>query len=162
MINLSLFLRFFSFMVILTYSGEQRRVEDYYPLSLGNTWTYSTDPPFDNLTDTMTEELDSSFFYNGLLVYSCYHWFHKNVTSQWYNGLLYFDGEIRHYFFIEVDTSEYEILLKEPLEVGHEWKFGKGKRAKIVSTDVTVNVPAGVFKDCIKVCYWSEKEKIFI
>lgn len=106
----------------------QRTAEAYYPLAIGNRWTYDAD--FLGEKRTHTVELvsrEGGFFVdnNG-----------AKLTIDAYG--------IR-------DDRRY--LLQEPIQQDHAWKntvsVSATERYKIDSVGATCETPAGVFKDCV-------------
>jgi len=69
------------------------------------------------------------------------------------------NGELRWYTDLSrtLDTINYSVLLKEPIETGNKWpydhdQYGFGNDSVVViATGLTVEVPAGTYDDCIKI-----------
>ena len=110
------------------------QLEEYYPLSVGNCWTYATS--FQNqsqpdLKVCIVKE-DKGFFLDNRPVPSRLR---LDAT-----GLR--DGKVRY-------------LLKAPLEEGQKWMSVADVRTvehyQIEAVDRKVKVPAGVYKDCVVV-----------
>jgi hypothetical protein len=108
----------------------QPAVARYFPLAVGNTWTYQT--RFGGKVERNTVRIESK---EG-------RFFRDNQR-----GALAFDGEGLR------DERRYLIL--GPLEPGRAWESrledGKTERYEIVRTDATVQVPAGRFDDVLVV-----------
>lgn len=109
-------------------SAPQRTAESYYPLAVGNRWTY--DAEFLGEKRTHTVEIvsrEGGFFVdnNG-----------ARLTIDAYG--------VR-------DDRRY--LLQEPIQQDHAWKntvsVSATERYKIDSVGATCETPAGVFKDCV-------------
>lgn len=109
---------------------QQPAVARYFPLAVGNSWTYQT--RFGGKVERNTvriEGREGGFF----------------VDNQ--RGRLAFDGEGLR------DERRYLIL--GPLEPGRSWEShleaGKTERYEVVATDATVHVPAGRFENVLVV-----------
>lgn len=57
--------------------------------------------------------------------------------------------EIRPDGIFNLDAGHY--LIREPLDVGQTWPTTNGRMARIVATDVHVEVPGGVFDHCLQI-----------
>lgn len=155
------------FISILTFINCEHKAIEYWNLKVGNSWVLQNlksldDPP-------------------GMLEYKCvekYNWEGKTVykltvaednyssPDEWF--LIYTDGELRCYFDEEPsNTSDYYIFLKEPIETGKEWDYERPIRdtrtfrAKILSTNLTLLVPAGKLNNCVKVEYYDIYDKSY-
>jgi hypothetical protein len=108
--------------------AQQPAVARYFPLAVGNSWTYQT--RFGGKVERNTVrivEKEGRFFRDNQ------------------RGALAFDGEGLR------DERRYLIL--GPIEPGRSWESrlddGKVERYEIVATDATVAVPAGRFEDVL-------------
>lgn len=106
-------------------------LKDYYPLAVGNSWTYVIKPaPPERAQATVELVSEENGFYR------------MNVGGQIAARSTSVTDGVRD-------------MLREPLEVGNEWvavpEASEVERYKIVSTDAVVKTPAGRFRDCIKV-----------
>lgn len=106
----------------------------YYPLSTGNSWTYQTSfqgQPQTDLTVSIVKEEKGYFIDNGPTPS------HLRFDAE---GLR--DGMIRY-------------LLRRPVKTGTKWMSVVDVRTvehyEILSTNETVKVPAGSFRDCVVV-----------
>jgi hypothetical protein len=110
------------------------QLEEFYPLSVGNCWTYSTS--FQNqaqpdLKVCIVKEEDGYFLDN------------RPAPSRLrFDATGLRDGQVRY-------------LLKAPLEEGAEWMSVADvrtvERYRIDAVGKKIKVPAGVFKDCVVV-----------
>jgi hypothetical protein len=119
-------------------AGKQVRSEtgfqarDYYPLAVGNAWTYKITPaPPDNSSGRVeiVSADDEGFFVDN----------RGNRLMGRTDGV--FDG--------------HRFLLQEPLEMGHKWKAIPSPSVvedyEIIGIGVRVSVPAGTYENCVKV-----------
>jgi len=151
--------------------------EEFYPTPDGATWTYSISLTGDYLSDS-----ENSNF--GLLnIISNYATTQQSQTTMRINGtdqhqtagtvdileasvddspfiIVYYifidENEGRWYYALDDDT--HWLLLKFPLTSGKTWDFdlyGSTVTAKIIGEE-SVTVPAGTFKNCIKIEYSQE------
>lgn len=108
----------------------QPEVARYFPLAVGNSWTYQT--RFGGKVERNTVRIESK----------AGGFFHDNQR-----GRLAFDGEGLR------DERRYLIL--GPIEPGRSWESrledGRTERYEIVQTDASVQVPAGRFGDVLVV-----------
>ncbi|HEY8209810.1 MAG TPA: hypothetical protein VIG99_20120 [Myxococcaceae bacterium] len=103
---------------------------EYYPLAVGNSWTYSANMLGDHSESTVT------------IVKQDFGWFVDDHKSRF-----------------KVDAyglrDEKRYLIRAPLEVGKAWtsvvSVQSVEHAKIVDTDESVTVLAGVFDHCLTV-----------
>jgi hypothetical protein len=105
------------------------QVADYYPLAVGNRWTYVVNGRAEKLVEVRILKEEGGFFHD----------------SQ--GGQLAVDG-----FGIR-DQKRY--LLRAPLETGRTWtnvvSVSSTERYQILRTGAPCESPAGVFKDCVQV-----------
>lgn len=110
------------------------RLEEYYPLSVGNCWTYATSfqkQAQPDLKVCIVKEEDGFFLDN------------RPVPSRLrFDAAGLRDGKVRY-------------LLKAPLEEGQKWMSVADVRTvehfQIEAVGKKVKVPAGVYKDCVVV-----------
>lgn len=110
------------------------RARDYYPLAVGNSWTYRVTP---SPADAPLGEV-------------------KVVSEE--NGFFSVDfggHQARIGARATSITDGTRTLIEEPLEVGHEWVAVPApstvERYRIVATNADVKVPAGMFRGCLQV-----------
>ena len=141
----------------------------YYPLGEGRTWKYQISAP------TGSGEVQGEITASNLATRELKG---KKVTPQKYemqgggrsialssiyiaedaNGIYIFAQQFPHDVEPKI-TSVPEYVLKKPVKVGSTWdttlELGGGRsvpaNATIASIDEVVDVPAGTFKDCVKV-----------
>ncbi len=108
--------------------------QEYYPLDVGNRWTYATTfqgQPQADLTVSIVRE-EKNFFIDDRPTPSRLRWDGDGLR----------DGDVRY-------------LLKTPLSVGTQWlsvaDIKTVERYEIVTVGHEVRVPAGVFRDCVTV-----------
>jgi hypothetical protein len=105
------------------------RAADYYPLAVGNQWTYTTaEGPAIEKTTTITGVRDGYYIDDAL-------------------GMFRVDaGGLR-------DDKRY--MLAEPIERGRTWSsvvsVASTERYEITDVGFTTTTPAGVFRDCVAV-----------
>ena len=129
-------------------------IENYWPLAVGNKWV-TVDTSW-NGVDTTTS-IDSGY------VAESYEWNGKTVWCMKGSGsdswCVVYNNEIRVYQEPPNDTLLYNTILKEPLEVGQKWAFiafeGNTAWAEIESKTASLTVPAGTFKDCLKISVYA-------
>lgn len=106
------------------------RLESYYPLAVGNSWTYET---------TFGKRVER----NTVTIVGKENGYFRDDNR----GLFAFDAEGLR------DPSRY--LIRRPLRRGATWKsivdVGKSNRFEIVDTAASVTVPAGTFHDVLVV-----------
>lgn len=106
------------------------KARDYYPLAVGNTWTYRSTPGDETRTIAIVREEEGFFIDNNT----------PPARLQTRSTGVY-DGD--------------RFLLEEPLEVGHKWlavpSASEVERYEIVATDLELSTPAGFFKHCVGV-----------
>ena len=106
------------------------RASDYYPLAVGNAWSYRVTPgPEEPQVLSIVQRNDDGFFVDN----------HGGVLAPRNDGL--FDGK--------------RFVLQEPLVVDHVWtalpKDEAQESYKIVATDAVVTVPAGTYEGVVVV-----------
>jgi hypothetical protein len=106
------------------------KARDFYPLAVGNTWTYRSTPGDETRTIAIVREEEGFFIDNNT----------PPARLQTRSTGVY-DGD--------------RFLLEEPLEVGHKWlavpSASEVERYEIVATGLELSTPAGFFKDCVRV-----------
>lgn len=110
------------------------RARDYYPLAVGNSWTYRVTPA---PADAPLGEVKVVSEENGF--YTIDFGGHRGQIGARATSI----------------TDGTRTLLEEPLAVGHEWVAVPApsavERYRIVATDADVKVPAGMFRGCVQV-----------
>ncbi|WP_224241368.1 hypothetical protein [Hyalangium gracile] len=105
------------------------KLSEYYPLAVGNTWTYALDGRTDRQEQVKILKQEEGFF-------------HDNK-----NGQLMVDS-----FGIR-DEKRY--LLRAPLEPGRTWtnvvSVSSTERYEILHVGIPCQVPAGSFQNCVQV-----------
>lgn len=113
-----------------TASGAQPTLEAYYPLAVGNRWTYAVNGAADKRVEVAILKEEGGYFHD----------------SQ--------GGRFAHDAFGLRDGDK-RYLLRGPLEVGHGWtsivSVSSTERYRITATGVPCEVPAGSFQDCVQV-----------
>lgn len=111
--------------------GASERARDYYPLAVGNSWTYRITPAPPDMPQgeiTIVDEQDGFYALN-------------------------VGGKIGARATSITDGTRN--LIEEPLEVGHQWVAVPApsavERYEIVATDKDMKVPAGMFRGCVQV-----------
>lgn len=107
------------------------RARDYYPLAVGNSWTYRITPAPADMPEgeiAIVAEQDGFFALN-------------------------VGGKIGARATSVSDGTRN--LIEEPLQVGHTWVAVPApsavERYEIIATDAEVKVPAGLFRGCVQV-----------
>jgi hypothetical protein len=108
--------------------GPVREVEDYYPLAVGNSWTYEAEMLGTKSARTI------------------------QIVGQ--EGVFFVDDTGQK---LTIDAyglrDDKRYLLQEPIQQDHAWKntvaVGATERYRIDSVGATCEVPAGTFKDCV-------------
>lgn len=131
---------------------------DYFPLSVGDTWTYRTAPRVSEYTNTVTE----TRAVNGITTYAM-------VIHNTYSFIAKRPDGIYDYGDLDPDLptsamiySPPELLYKMPFLVGGSWdapvlseapneQSETDYRGGQVQSEETVATPAGVFAHCMKV-----------
>jgi hypothetical protein len=108
---------------------DSAQLRDFYPLAVGNTWSYRVNGRGDKTVDVKILKEEEGFF-------------HDNQGGQ----LMADSFGIR-------DQKRY--LLRGPVEPGRTWtnvvSVSSTERYEILQAGVTCEAPAGVFKDCVQV-----------
>ncbi len=111
-------------------SAPQASLEAYYPLAVGNRWTYAVNGAADKQVEVAILKEEGGYFHDSQGARFAHDAF----------GLR--DGDKRY-------------LLRGPLEVGRSWtsivSVSSTERYRITATGVPCEVPAGSFQDCVQV-----------
>ncbi len=157
--------RFLSLLAVLFIAGILNCGEDPlnprtsslpgWPLEVGNWWEY------DRLTwdgeSTVTERLRVSVTKTQRVLGNHTAYLMKEEPDGEELWIVEIDGELRGYSDTPTENQPYWIYLKTPLEIGNTWRFysepvnGVHLTAEIRSPGSTIEVPAGIFKDCVHV-----------
>jgi hypothetical protein len=110
---------------------KKHTLRDYYPLAVGNSWTYVIKPaPPDHAQATVELVSEENGFYK------------MSVGGQLAARATSITDGVRD-------------MLREPLEVGNEWvavpDASEVERYKIVDNNADVKTPAGMFRGCVQV-----------
>lgn len=109
---------------------EALSAKDYYPLAIGNKWTYRGEPHPEDVHIEIVK-VDDGFFIDN----------NEPPSRLQPRSSGIFDGD--------------RFLLEDPLEVGHTWmavpSVAAVERYEIVATDLRVQTPAGSFSNCVRV-----------
>ncbi len=105
---------------------------DFYPLSAGNAWSYDVDTG-DASTTLATTRVESSV--EGFAVVRTGESVVQYELSP--HGIRL--------------ASEKAWLIRSPLRVGSSWPARGGRSAQLVSTDTSIETPAGAFVACLEV-----------
>jgi hypothetical protein len=113
-----------------TASAAPASLEAYYPLAVGNRWTYAVNGAADKRVEVAILKEEGGYF----------------VDSQ--------GGRFAHDAFGLRDGDK-RYLLRGPLEVGRSWtsivSVSSTERYRITATGVPCEVPAGTFQGCVQV-----------
>jgi hypothetical protein len=123
----------------------------FFPLKVGNTWTYAVTQwtTADTTLDTlMTTIQQAATLYGSVTGYRDNH-------NWWYwitNGELRYNPGPGQ----PTETSPYQIWIKEPIATGTEWLYSQptlpdSYKYQIIATNATVSVPAGDFSNCLQI-----------
>jgi hypothetical protein len=125
-------------------SGQAYPVEDYFPMEVGNWWKYAEM----ETGDTLVRRITGCDTFEGQQYYEIFE-------GGSIEGLLScYDGRIGWIDAAQpiVDSSDWEILLKEPIEAGEEWANGYGNSSVVIKNiNAKMSIPAGVFDSCVTV-----------
>ena len=124
-------------LAICCLSGCENRVTDYYPLKVGNAWTFITT---DLTTETTRENVE-------LII-------KRDKTTYFFDhGEQFINMNGR----VLVNRNGY-VFLKTPLEIGAQWKeIGASATIKITNKGKRYIVPAGQFDQTLEVTWWFER-----
>jgi hypothetical protein len=117
-----------------TETGQSRRIEDYYPLAVGNCWSYTASFQGQQQPDLKVciVKHEKDYFVDD----------RQNPSRLRFDAEGLRDGSVRY-------------LLKAPLEAGQKWMsvvdVNKVEHYQIEAVDKQVKVPAGNFRDCVVV-----------
>ncbi len=129
--------------------GNGYTIEDYFPLAIGNKWTYQIHYYSPDTTYNFTRNVSDTG-----------RWAQKKVYQIEQIGIgpnqfwaLYYNDELRVYYQYPSDTSDYYIELKEPLSEGQKWHPTPQDAGKLVIINIgsEITVPAGTFDKCVEV-----------
>ena len=115
-------------------TGPSRQVEDYYPLAVGNCWTYTASFQGQQQPDLKVciVKQERKYF----------------IDDRQSPSRLRFDAE-------GLRDGSVRYLLKSPLETGQKWMsvvdVHKVEHYQIEAVDKRVKVPAGTFQNCVVV-----------
>ena len=111
-------------------SAPQASLEAYYPLAVGNRWTYALNGAEDKTVEVAIVKEEGGYFHD------------SRGSRLAHDAFGLRDGDKRY-------------LLRGPLEVGHSWtsivSVSSTERYRITATGVPCTVPAGTFQDCVEV-----------
>ena len=111
-------------------SAEAASLEAYYPLAVGNRWTYAVNGAADKRVEVAILKEEGGYF----------------LDSQ--------GGRFAHDAFGLRDGDK-RYLLRGPLEVGRSWtsivSVSSTERYRITAAGVPCEAPAGHFQDCVQV-----------
>lgn len=118
-------------------AGCTERVTDYYPLKVGNAWTFLTT---DLTNETTKESLE-------LIV-------KRDKTTYFFqHGEQFIDMNGR----VLVNRNGY-VFIKTPFEVGAQWKeVGASAIIKITAKNQKYTVPAGQFDQTLEITWWFDR-----
>lgn len=123
---------------------------DYFPMTPGSSWSYiGNGNEYASYTETVLYN-ECSYFQvsrdnGGTVTSTVYYVSETDVRMVLSRGEEYDKANL-----ISEPPNADEIILKAPLEPGTEWESGSIKR-KILSTDDTIDTPAGLFENCLTV-----------
>lgn len=136
----------------LIYSQSPPTIFDYFPLKVGNEWRYS----LKYLSGDVTMIQTIKKYEAGVYVIE------NRVIIDGYDvgkGSSY-DIKLSDSSVTQIaNDNETIIHLKSPLKIGTTWKWSENKVATIVGIGVRCEVPAGIFRDCVKLKVKSIKQK---
>jgi len=131
---------------------------DYFPLEVGNTWTYSTVSPQVNVSYVMTA---SKKLLNGVdSVYCMSNKVDFGGIVDSLDGYMLSDGNDIFVFDEIGDAKPYDKIFEHQPVAGHEWMLTTGETRKIVSCG-TITVPAGTFQSCYAVVEDGDTTEIY-
>ncbi len=127
-------------------NGNGYTIDNYFPLAVGNSWS------FKGVQDCSDGQSDTTYL--NLTVSEKYTWQDKSVFKTLSNEdpsgyMVYYDNELRVYYDPPENGGSYDIILREPLEMGTTWEDNYYTH-KIASVKMQLSVPAGSFENCIK------------
>ena len=150
-----------AFLIItIAVSGCEKKpkygIRDYFPLSIGNTWTYrfilTQQYPYSRNTYTYVDSIIDRYDWGRTRFYKLKRSFGSGRYESWF---AYVNDELRRYFD-DPPSEDYEVVLKEPLEQGHQWvnrisPYAGVYTMEIVDTDASVFIPTGQFHECLEI-----------
>ena len=146
---------------------------DYFPLESGIHWRYSVfyetmDGPTDSIfviENLPVSRIDGNTVYTQKTLNDQYYIFTRDET-----GILFLGEKLAS---DSIDNKASEYVFRYPLETGHKWEGASRTRVlmktgppqktlykihvdipvefEVISTNETVTVPAGVFKNCLRI-----------
>ena len=146
------------------------RVEDCFSMVPGSSYEFDVDWSEESretdITGTYTVTClgyEQHSGHQSLQVRELYELFSDNGDSTWSEG----HSDTSYYRLTDTQLLWYPngsqdaiVLLQEPLTVGAIWTSG-GATVEISSTDITVNVPAGSFTDCLAIGVQDEPPAVY-
>jgi hypothetical protein len=129
---------------------------DYYPLKIGDTWTYqwtAWTTAADTATGTYTVSLvDTATAFNSYLAYQ------YQVTGGTGGWFVIMHGQLRLYGGTNTptDSTVYYLWLAEPIQVGTSWYIHQPVQTdtsqfQIAAINASATVPAGTFSNCVQI-----------
>lgn len=130
----------------------QPSISDYFPATPGSTWSYQgAGNEFASFTREVlyasARQAQIKEANGGTESASIYEFSEGALKRVYFQGESYQAVNLLAQGFKSNDST---VVLKEPLQTGHEWTTGNGQR-RIVQTDAQLQTPASAFTNCIKV-----------
>ena len=166
--------KFISMAIVFVTMGcgcakKEETIQKLFPLSIENKWVYQSLHWSEK--DTISS-IDSSY------IVESYKWnkriaYHEVRRGTDTTGMAFYvdrwwiieDGELRSYYEPPTDTSGYLIILRKPLKAGTRWICNipdSALKTEIESVNVTVEVPAGTFSNCLQICRYEENGEVLV
>lgn len=150
LLKLFLFLAFLTSSILGCTQKPEEKPADYFPLKPGNFWEYEGEgnefASFKREVLYVKNERAQIQENNGGTISTAIFETTDNAVTR-----IFFEGEnYDQTNMLDRQPNDNTVILKTPLKVGTKWGENDNQR-EIVATDVTVETPAGTFKNCIKV-----------
>lgn len=127
---------------------------DYFPLAVGNRWTYESSEGTEAApaleTWEVTRQEETNFVLQVKQPYVTTERIEELIAAST-DGVSSLSRTAEDH---QTQETASQFFLKSPLTPGATWKNGTGRYA-ITAIDETVMVPAGTFTNCVEVTRWS-------
>lgn len=130
--------------------AESVSIEKYFPLKVGNTWTYQGEGnEYASFTQWVLYSEDNKYQLmmdnSGTVMANVIQVNKDSVINIYREAEVYNEKNV-----LNEEENTFEEVLKTPIEVGNNWISEKNEY-EIVEIDASITVPAGKFNNCIAV-----------
>jgi hypothetical protein len=164
------FILFVSIVIFATNcggEGDGEEVDDYYPLSIGNSWEYMAgmtvakpDTISIYLGNSQDRIIGTTQLVGGANVFE----WATSITLDGYSDTDTFyiqETDTAVYIYESLSDTAPDKYLKLPIENGVTWMVNSDETAVVLGT-IDVSVPAGDYKDCWEIAYVDGSDTTFV